>query len=204
MKNLTYIIIILSLLSLLSLTACGELATDFGLNPHEFEVLYTDFIEENNYEVMTSIISDNIQDQNEQFVFFKTKESDSRNEFGLGAFYRNESSSDTNSEIIKEIARAKLPSPSQGIGYVHVQGKTNHLIGLYFLTDNTDFVDRQVEVAYTDKTTGNSKSRLYTFKESASHKEIIELNEENDISLNTIEVFDPNGESLYFIDCNAK
>jgi hypothetical protein len=153
---------------------------------------------------MTSIISDNIQDQNEQFVFFKTKEGDSRNEFGLGAFYRNESSSDTNSEIIKEIARAKLPSSSQGTEYVHVKGKISHLIGLYFITNNTDFVDRQVEVTYTDKTTGDSKSRIYTFKESASYKEIIELNEENDISLNTIEVFDPNGESLYFIDCNAK
>lgn len=201
MKNLTYIIIILSLLSL---TACGELATDFGLTPHEIEVLYTDFIDQNNYEVMTSIISDNIQDQNEQFVFFKTKEGDSRNEFGLGAFYRIESSSNTNSKITKEIARAKLPNSSQGIEYVHVRGKTSHLIGLYFITDNTDFVDRQVEVIYTDKTTGNSKSRLYTFKESASHKEIIELNEENDISLNTIEVFDPNGESLYLVDCNAK
>jgi hypothetical protein len=201
MKNLTYIIIILSLLSL---TACGELATDFGLNPHEIEVLYTDFIDQNDYEVMTSIISDNIQDQNEQFVFFKTKQGDSRNEFGLGTFYRNENADDSHSKIIKEVETAKLPNPSQGIGYVHVQGKTSHLIGLYFLTDNNDFVDRQVEVTYTDKTTGDSKSRLYTFKESASHKEIIELNEENDISLNTIEVFDPNGESLYFIDCNAK
>lgn len=201
MKKLTYIIIILSLLSL---TACGKLATDFGLNPHKIKVLYTDFIEENNYEVMTSIISDNIQDQDEQFVFFKTKDGDSRNEFGLGAFYRNESSSDTNSKTIKEIATAELPSSSQGIEYVHVRGKASHLIGLYFITENTDFVDRQVEVSYTDKMNGDSKSRLYTFKDSASHKEIIELNEENDISLNTIEVFDPNGESLYFIDCNAK
>jgi hypothetical protein len=153
---------------------------------------------------MTSIICDNIQDQNEQFVFFKTKEGNSRNEFGLGAFYKNENSSDTNSEIIKDISTAKLPSLSQGIGYVHVRGKTSHLIGLYFLTDNTDFVDRQVEVTYADKTTSESKSRLYTFKDSASHKEIIELNEENEISLNTIEVFNPNGESLYFIDCNTK
>lgn len=201
MKKLTYIIITLSLLSL---TACGELATGVGLNPHEIEVLYTDYIEENDYEIMTSIISDNIQDQNEQFVFFKTKDGDSRNEFGLGAFYRDDSADDSHSKIIKGTATAKLPTSSQGIEYVHVRGKTSHLIGLYFITDNTDFVDRQVEVTYTDKTTGNSKSRLYTFKDSSSHKEIIELNEENDISLNTIEVFDPNGESLYFIDCNVK
>jgi hypothetical protein len=184
------------LLILLLCMGCQKKPDPIELSTCRINQFFLDYLKQDDYYARTSIVG-----EDEQIVLFETSQNDDRRVFGIGAFYVEGPLDDPNTKIQTVIATANQPTLEEKVAYTYVKSKTYNALGLYFSDEDLASKSRQAEVTYTTASSPDVKSVLVTYEEAFSDVEVFTLHKEEAIVIKTIELFDGQGHSLYFVEC---